>query len=274
MSVAVVTGGASGIGRATVERLVAADWSVVVADLNAERRAELGAEFLYADVSLEADVERVVRHVRKTFGRLDCMVNNAGVGGAFGPLTELHAEDWDYTFAVVARGVFLGTKHAARAMIEQGEGGSIVNLGSVAASVGGAAPQAYSAAKAAVVHFTRVAAAELAPHRIRVNSVSPGVIRTPLVAQTTPDVAAALDGIQPWPDVGEADDVARVIEFLAGDGARFVTGENVVVDGGLLAAGARLREAVGNDPGLRGLVGVSRGTTGEKSAVHSRPDGG
>ena len=100
------------------------------------------------------------------------------------------------------------------------------------------------------------------------------MIRTPLVEQTTRDVAAALDGIQPWPDVGEADDVARVIEFLAGEGARFVTGENVVVDGGLLAAGARLLNAVGNDPALRGLVGVSRGTTGEKSAVHARPDGG
>jgi NAD(P)-dependent dehydrogenase (short-subunit alcohol dehydrogenase family) len=265
--VAIVTGGASGIGRAAAERLLRGGWSVVVADVN-ERPVD-GASFVRVDVSREDDVAAAVAHARETYGRLDCMVNNAGVGGAFGPLTELHAEDWDYTFAVVVRGVFLGTKHAARALIEQGEGGSIVNVGSIAGTVGGMAPQAYSAAKAAVVHFTRIAAAELAPHRIRVNSVSPGVIRTPLVDQTTPDVAAALEGIQPWPDVGEPDDVAKVIEFLAGD-AGFVTGEDVVVDGGLVAAGARIRGAVGNDPGLRGLVGVSRGTTGEKSTVRAR----
>jgi NAD(P)-dependent dehydrogenase (short-subunit alcohol dehydrogenase family) len=199
------------------------------------------------------------------------MVNNAGVGGAFGPLTELHVEDWDYTFAVLVRGVFLGSKHAARLMCEQREGGAIVNVGSIAGTFGGVAPQAYSAAKAAVIHFTRMAAAELAPHRIRVNSVSPGVIRTPLVELSTPDVDAGMEGIQPWPEVGEPDHIASVIEFLAGDGAAFVTGEDVVIDGGLVAAGVRLGNAVGNNPALRGLVGVSRGTTGERSTVRSRP---
>src|SRR5207302_10220704 len=132
------------VGRATVERLLASGWSVVLADVN-ERGAEVpGAEFVRTDVSREDDVAGAVAHARETFGRLDCMVNNAGVGGAFGPLTELHAEDWDYTFAVVVRGVFLGTKHAARAMIEQGEGGAIVNVGSIAGTIGGMAPQAYS----------------------------------------------------------------------------------------------------------------------------------
>ena len=112
--VAVVTGGASGIGRATVERLLRADWAVVLADMNAERGAavvrELGGErlsFVAADVSNEADVAGLVAHARGTYGRLDCMVNNAGVGGAFGPLTELHVDDWDYTFAVVVRGGLL-----------------------------------------------------------------------------------------------------------------------------------------------------------------------
>jgi NAD(P)-dependent dehydrogenase (short-subunit alcohol dehydrogenase family) len=275
--VAVVTGGASGIGRATVQRLLRADWAVVLADLNAARGAdvvrELGGEglsFVAADVSQEGDVEGAVAHAVDTYGRLDCMVNNAGVGGAFGPLTELHVEDWDYTFAVVVRGVFLGTKHAARILGEQGEGGSIVNVASIAGAIGGMGPQAYSAAKAAVIHFSRIAAAELAPQRIRVNSVSPGVIRTPLVESGTRDVDAGVHGIQPWPEVGEADDVAKVIEFLAGDAAGFVTGEDITVDGGLVAAGARLGDSVGGNPALRGLVGVSRGTTGEPSTVRAR----
>jgi len=275
--VAVVTGGASGIGRATVERLLRAQWAVVIADFNADRGTALARQlgedrvsFVQTDVSCEQDVCGAVDHARDAFGRLDCMVNNAGVGGAFGPLTELHVEDWDYTFAVLVRGVFLGTKHAARVMRERGEGGSIVNLGSIAGTLGGVAPQAYSAAKAAVIHFTRLVAAELAVHRIRVNSVSPGVIRTPLVEQVTPDVQARLEGLQPWPYIGQADNVASVIEFLAGDSAAFVTGEDIVVDGGVSAAGARLGDAVGNNPALRGLVGVSRGTTGERAVVHER----
>jgi NAD(P)-dependent dehydrogenase (short-subunit alcohol dehydrogenase family) len=275
--VAVVTGGASGIGRATVARLHRGGWSVVIADMNAERGAtvthELGGErvtYLAADVSREADVAGAVARAHEAFGRLDCMVNNAGVGGAFGPLTDLHVEDWDYTFAVLVRAVFLGTKHAARVLREQGEGGSIVNVGSIAGQAGGAGPQAYSAAKAAVIHFTRMAAVELAPHRIRVNSVSPGVIRTPLVELSTRNVEAGMAATQPWPDVGEPDNVASVIEFLAGDSAAFVTGEDILVDGGLLAAGPRLGDAVGNDPALRGLVGVSRGTTGEESTVRAR----
>jgi hypothetical protein len=96
------------------------------------------------------------------------------------------------------------------------------------------------------------------------------VIRTPLVEQATPDVRAGVQDLQPWPDVGEADDVARVIEFLAAEASAFVTGEDIVVDGGVTAAGARLGDAVGNNPALRGLVGVSRGTTGERAVVHTR----
>jgi NAD(P)-dependent dehydrogenase (short-subunit alcohol dehydrogenase family) len=274
---ALITGGASGIGRATAERFLAAGWSVVVADFNADSgRAVLAqwgdryrdrVHFVRADVSREADVEAAVRRAVEAFGRLDCVFNNAGVGGAFGPLTELGAEDWDYTFAVLVRGVFLGTKHGARAMQAQGTGGAIVNTGSIAGLAGGAGPQAYSAAKAAVIHFTRVAAAELAPHRIRVNSVSPGVIHTPLVDTGKRDVKAAIAGLQPWSDVGQPDDIARVVEFLAGDGARFVTGENVVIDGGLMAAGVRLDDRLGGSPGLRGRAGVNRGTTGEAHTV-------
>jgi NAD(P)-dependent dehydrogenase (short-subunit alcohol dehydrogenase family) len=274
-STALVTGGASGIGRATAERLLASGWNVVVADYHAAAGEALlaawsdrwaGREprlaFVTADVSREGDVEAAVARAVETFGGLDCVVNNAGVGGAFGPVTEIAVEDWDYTFAVLVRGVFLGTKHGARVMKTQGRGGAIVNLASIAGLVGGLGPQAYSAAKAAVVNFGRVVAVELAQHRIRVNTVSPGIIRTPLAESGRRDLDAAMQGVQPWPDVGCPDDVAAVIEFLAGDGARFVTGENVAVDGGLMAGGPRLGDLIGGNPALRGLVGVNRGSTG------------
>jgi NAD(P)-dependent dehydrogenase (short-subunit alcohol dehydrogenase family) len=118
-----------------------------------------------------------------------------------------------------------------------------------------------------VLNLTRAAALELAPHRIRVNSVSPGVIRTPLAESGGKDIRAAMQDIQPWPDPGEPDHIARVMAFLAGDDAAFVTGENIVVDGGLLAGGARLDDRIGGNPALRGLAGINRGSTGERHTV-------
>ncbi len=272
---AVVTGGASGIGRATVERLLDTGWAVVIADFNKDAGAatldacaerfgtEAPVAFIPTDVGREEDIIAAVARASDTFGRLDCMINNAGIGGAFGPVTDIEAEDWDTTFAILVRAVFLGTKHAVRAMKPSGQGGAIVNTASVAGIAGGIAPQAYSAAKAAVISFTKTTALELAPDRIRVNSVSPGVIDTPLVQTGTPDPEAGMAGILPWPEGGQPDDIAAVIAFLASDGARFITGENIVIDGGLLAAGPRLGNAIGGDPASRGLVGINRGTTGQ-----------
>lgn len=272
--VACVTGGASGIGRATALRLLAEGASVVVADVSAARCDELRAEVAdtgdrvhvaVADVSVEADVEGLVTAAVERFGKLDVMCNNAGVGGAFGPITDVAADDWDYTFAVLVRGVFLGTKHAARVMRRAG-GGAIVNTASVAGLAGGSAPQAYSAAKAAVVNFTRATCVELAPHRIRLNAVCPGGILTPLIARgrSEDEVASALDRVQPWPDHGRPEHIAAAIAFLASDDAEFVTGEALVVDGGLMAAGPGLFRAMGADPAvLSSFAGVSRGSTGE-----------
>ncbi|TCK22106.1 SDR family NAD(P)-dependent oxidoreductase [Pseudonocardia endophytica] len=284
--VAVVTGGASGIGRATVERLVGDGWNVVVADLNQANGDALvrdltgtggteGADrgqvdFVRTDVSDEGSVEAAVARAQERFGRIDAMVNNAGVGGAFGPITELELEDWEYTFSIVSRGVFLGTKYAARAMTASGRGGSIVNTGSLAGISGGAGPQAYSAAKAGVINFTRSVAVELAAHRVRVNSVSPGFIRTPILGTGVKKIERLLGDVQPWPEVGEPTHVASVIAFLVGPDSAFVTGESINVDGGVTAAGPRVGDTIGGDPAARGLVGVARGSTGHESTVRRR----
>jgi NAD(P)-dependent dehydrogenase (short-subunit alcohol dehydrogenase family) len=280
--VAVVTGGASGIGRAIVLRFAAEGARVVAVDLNADNGKSLRADaeaaglvgtvcFEQADVSSEDDVARAVGRANTEFGRLDVMVNNAGVGGAFGPITEIEADDWDYTFAVLVRGVFLGTKYAARAMAEHGEGGSIINTASIAGLSGGAGPAAYSAAKAAVVNLSRSNAVELAASRIRVNAICPGIILTPLLHQGREEqMRELLPKIQPWPEYGRPEDISGVALFLASDDSTFVTGQAIAVDGGLTAIGPDLSNRLRTMPGEAGLVGVNRGTTGERSQIRRR----
>jgi NAD(P)-dependent dehydrogenase (short-subunit alcohol dehydrogenase family) len=269
------------MGRATVSRLLDRGFDVVIADLNQEvaeaavrELAGTGGpgqvEFVRTDVSEEADFAAAVGTAVDRFGGLDVLVNAAGVGGAFGPLTEIEVDDWDYTFDVLLRSVFLGIKHAGRVMREQGRGGSIVNFASVAAHAGALGVQPYSVAKAAVMHLTRVAAIEFATDRIRINAVSPGIIRTPLINLSEEDLEPVVGKIQPLPYAGMPDYVAGVVSFLASDDACFITGENITVDGGLVAAGPQLGDLVNNNPALRGLVGVSRGTTGESSVVHRK----
>jgi NAD(P)-dependent dehydrogenase (short-subunit alcohol dehydrogenase family) len=277
--VAVVTGGASGMGRGTVERFLDEGASVVVADLNAERGEELLAgrralgdadrlRFTRADVADEGDVAALVSLAVEAFGGLDVMFNNAGIGGAFGPITEVEVEAWDETFAIDARSVFLGIKHAARVMIGAGHGGSIINTASIAGLTSGAGPQAYSAAKAAVASISQSAALELAPHRIRVNAICPGVIYTPLMHLG--DEAAAdewVSRLQPWPDRGEPRHIAGAALGLASDDSEFVTGQNIVVDGGLLAAGPRVVDEAHMMKDLHQIVGFAYGTTGRRPRV-------
>ncbi|MDH4076647.1 MAG: glucose 1-dehydrogenase [Acidimicrobiia bacterium] len=268
--VAVITGAASGMGLATAERFVAEGAKVVIADFNAEAgraAAEaLGpsARFTRCDVSVEDDVAAAVALATDAFGRLDVMFNNAGIGGAFGPITEIEVDHWDATFAVLVRGVFLGTKHAARVLIEQGQGGSIINTASVAGLGGGAGPQAYSAAKAAVVNLTTTTALELAPHSIRVNAICPGVIFTPLMhGGDVEDAEAMVSELQPLPKRGEGADIAGAALWLAGDDSAFVSGQSIAVDGALLAAGPRIFGRLKNTRNVHRMVGMAHGTTGQ-----------
>jgi NAD(P)-dependent dehydrogenase (short-subunit alcohol dehydrogenase family) len=282
--VAVVTGGASGMGRATVMRFLADGARVVVADLNDANGQETlsvaraqghgdAIAFVRCDVAREADVAAMVAEAVRRFGRLDIAYLNAGVGGAFGPIAETSVEDWDYTFAVLVRSVFLGMKHASLAMRKLGNGGVILVTASIAGMVGGAGSHAYSSAKAAVISLIENVAAELGPHRIRVVGIAPGVISTPLLHRGKPERYEAQFRRQPWPDRGEPEVIADVASFLVSDEARFITGETVKVDGGLLAQGVALF-GTGKDSTFLKSAGVNRGTTGEAMVVrHLEPKG-
>ena len=271
--VAVVTGGASGIGKASVRRFLAEGAAVVVGDLNTANGEALLSElddderdrtrFVVTDVAEEDAVAELIATAPAAFGQLDVVYNNAGVGGAFGPITEIEVAAWDRTFAVLTRSVFLGTKHAARVMIEQGTGGSIINTASVAGLGGGGGPQAYSAAKAAVVNLTYNSAVELAAHRIRVNAICPGFVVTPLaVGREEAATKAVVSELQPWPDHGLPTDIAALALFLASDDSRFVSGEAIRADGALLAAGPRMNGLTDPHGAFRRYTGFADGTTG------------
>lgn len=277
---AVITGGASGMGRATVLRFLDEGANVVVADFNArtgQETLDLAAarghaarvRFIKTDVAREADIEAMFACALEQFGGLDVVFNNAGVGGAIGPLTETTVEAWDYTFDVLAKGVFLGMKHGARILIDQGRGGAIINTASIAGLSGDAGPLVYSAAKAAVISLTKSAAVELAPEHIRVNAILPGFISTPLAhggkaEKIEPQFAKS----QPWPEAGQGEHIAGAALFLASDDARFVTGESLVVDGGLTAAGPELSKRFAQISARgAGVVGVTKGSTGEAAEL-------
>ncbi len=276
--VAVITGGASGMGQATVYRFLAEGAAVVIGDLNAETGAETMAEierrgagdraaFIVTDVAEEADIEALVGKATGQFGKLDCIFNNAGIGGAIGPISQTRVEEWDFTFNVLVRSVFLGIKHGARVMQEQGTGGSIISTSSVAGLGGGAGPHAYSAAKAAVANLTRAVSGELANYRIRVNAIAPGVINTPLFQSGRREKMEAFAlAKNPWPRLGNGDDIANMAVFLASDESEYVSGQNMVVDGGLTANGPDMWGRGPDSPMLR-KAGVTHGSTGRENEI-------
>jgi NAD(P)-dependent dehydrogenase (short-subunit alcohol dehydrogenase family) len=275
---AAITGGASGIGLAVARRLLDEGASVLIGDYNEAAGLEAietlksegaaNVRFQKVDVCVEADVAALVIGCEEAFGRLDIMFNNAGIGGAIGPITETESDHWDQTFAVLARGVFLGTKHAARRMIAAGRGGSIVNTSSIAGLAGGVPPTAYSAAKAAVISLTQNTANELAEYRIRVNAVCPGIIFTRLMhGGREAEAEAVASRVQPWPDRGEPEHIADAVSFLASDESVFVTGHALVVDGGYLANGLLRTNPLPGGKVRPDYSGITYGRTGRPREV-------
>jgi NAD(P)-dependent dehydrogenase (short-subunit alcohol dehydrogenase family) len=247
--VAVITGAASGMGRATAVRFAGEGAAVVIADLNQEggeatarQCRENGGRALFhkTDVTSEAEIKSAVERAVKEFGQLNVIYNNAGIGGAVGPLDQITVEHWDRTMAVLLRAVFLGMKYAVPEIRKAG-GGSIISTASIAGLQGYAGIHPYSAAKAGVINLTRSAATELAKDRIRANCICPGGILTPLVYNNIPggEKAAAefLSKGQPFPREGRPEDIANMALFLASDESEWITGAAMVVDGGYTAAG-------------------------------------
>jgi NAD(P)-dependent dehydrogenase (short-subunit alcohol dehydrogenase family) len=241
--VAVITGGASGIGEATARLFVAEGARVVIADIQDDRgdalARELGAAvYQRTNVAVEGDVRDAVARATSEYGRLDCVYNNAGFLGTVGPIEDIPAEEYDVTMNVLLRGAFFGMKHAAPVMKAQ-QSGSIISTSSLAGLVAGDGPHIYATAKAAIIQLTKSVALELAEHNVRVNCICPGGILTPLVlagVPNSPQVEAgarkALAAAQPIPRAGEPGDIAQAALWLASDDSTFVTGHALAVDGG------------------------------------------
>jgi NAD(P)-dependent dehydrogenase (short-subunit alcohol dehydrogenase family) len=253
--IAIVTGATSGIGRKTAEIFVAEGAKVVTCG----RRAELGRAleqqlgrdvciFVEADVTKEADVERVIGTCVEHWGRIDCLFNNAGGPAPVGGIETIPVDGFDAAMATLVRSVMLGMKHAAPVMMKQ-QSGSIINNGSVAGlRTGLSSSIIYSAAKAAVIHLTKTVAMQLGEQNVRVNSISPGGVATGIFAKalgaganadaTAEKVKAGLAKMQPIPRAGLPEDIAHAAVFLASDESTFINGHDLVVDGGVV--GGRL----------------------------------
>ncbi|MDP1580488.1 MAG: SDR family oxidoreductase [Candidatus Didemnitutus sp.] len=244
--VALITGASSGIGRATAEAFAAKGARIVAA---ARRQDELDslvatieasggqATAIVTDVSSPKEVERMVAHAITTYGRLDYAVNNAAIEGVLSPITELADEAWDQVMNINLRGTFLCLKHQARAMLKCGNGGAIVNVGSVNSFLGFAGGSAYVTSKHGLVGLTTSVSAELAPQGIRVNLICPGIIDTPMHHRARKLVGDEIfdKGILPGVHLqraGLSEEIAKSIVFLCSDDASYITGTTLTPDGG------------------------------------------
>ena len=247
--VAAITGGALGIGRACARRMAEEGAQVAVLDVLEAEGAALATEleargfaarFWRCNVASEAEVARVLDEVAAHFGRLDVLVNNAGVSGANKPTHEITEAEWDFVQAVNVKGVFFCTKHAIGHLRRAG-GGSIINLSSIYGLVGAGDVPPYHASKGAVRLMSKNDALTYALDKIRVNSIHPGFIWTPMVQHFLDDAGdetegrKATDALHPLGHMGEADDIAWGAVYLASDEAKFVTGAELVIDGGYTA---------------------------------------
>ena len=244
--VALITGASSGIGRATAKAFAAKGARVVLAARRRDELASLASEIeaqggkaspIETDVSAAEDVERMVAHTIETFGRLDCAVNNAGIEGTFAAITDLAEDEWDRVLDINLKGTFLCLKYEAAAMLDCGNGGAIVNVGSVNSFLGFPTGSAYVASKHGLIGLTSSVSAELAPRGIRVNLVCPGIIDTPMHHR-----ARGLLGDELYDSVvgssvhlrrvGRPEEIAQSVVFLCSDEASYVTGTTLTPDGG------------------------------------------
>ena len=294
--IAFITGACSGIGLATAERFVAEGACVLAADIQDEAGAalqqRLAGRLVYAhcDVTQSAQIHAAIERAVAEFGGLDIVFNNAGAAGQRGGMEEMTLDGWDATLNLLLRSVMCGTMYALPHLKARG-GGAIVNTSSISALATGYAPVAYSTAKAAVLHFSKLCAADLARHRIRVNAVVPGFIATPIFGSgfgldrtAAQQMAATLTerggSLQPAGRVGRPEDIAEAVLYLASDAAGFVTGTHVVVDGGMTvgtraswdpAAPRPVQEALGLTPeALQALAQANA----QKAAATSPPSPG
>jgi NAD(P)-dependent dehydrogenase (short-subunit alcohol dehydrogenase family) len=247
---AVVTGAASGIGKATTLRLASEGATVIAADIDDEGGAELAATsngkiiYKHCDVTHDAEIKALMDFAAEKTGGIDIVFNNAGAGGAREPIDEIDAEGWDKTMNLLLRSVAMGIRHAVPHMIGR-EGASIINTASVAALSTGMSPTAYAVAKGGVLHLSKLAAGDLAKHNIRVNAICPGFINTNIFtssleidgeqkAMAKGIIQAMSNHAQPVKRGGKPEDIAGTVAFLASDDAAFITGTHILVDGGLL----------------------------------------
>lgn len=248
--VAIITGAASGIGLAGVEVFVEAGAQVVAADVQDDKGAALVSRFgsdrvtfQHCDVTDPQALKVLMQSAVDTYGGLDILWNNAGSGGTSSTVEELDLDGYDFTMDLLLKSVFAGTHFAVPHMIARG-GGAVVNTSSISAVCAGYAPITYSVAKKAVAHFSKLAAAELSKHQIRVNSILPGFIATSIFGaslglpreqadQMAAMVSQAGGSMQPIGRVGQGADIAQMAAFLCSDAAGFVTGGEFLVDGGM-----------------------------------------
>jgi len=267
--VAVITGAASGIGRGAVDLFVREGAKVVAADIQDDKGARIVEEhgtsvrYIHCDVTQENDIKAAIDLAQSAFGRLDCLFSNAGAATMGETAQGMTAEAFDAVMHLHVRAAMFGIKHATPIMQKQG-GGSIISTASIAGLQNGYGPYLYSVAKAAIVHTTKLAAAELGPLNIRVNCICPGFIATPIFAralglatqladQTVEGIAAVAKNSQPIPKAGVPEDIAEAALYLASDGARFVSGHALVVDGAMTVGRTGAQQGAVFEPLLRAM---------------------